>query len=212
MSPILILLGCSAEKQDFADSSVTHPDPFETPTQYTLYEATYGSPDTGIVFPIWYGKITSIDGVFTEGLLGTLYYGLLEEDYLCEALGTLSLTGDVPTSCPDCIWTFDLVVSGTISSGTHCSDFPNAEDGAWDDFRGSFGLVENYVYSYSGGMLTCDWAVLLQNDAWGPSFYLNWWMASGNNYSAVEGDQSDVRFGRYFFDDGDVVYYYYYLW
>lgn len=135
--------------------------------------------DTGVAIMVFaMAGAVDDDGAWAGGLFGNFWYGLKEEDDVCDVIGDLGESGDTPmTQCPDCAWVFDLTVSNTQADGDKCNDiafFAGTEsfDGFWDGTTYSFGWTDSMYYAGTYYQYLFEDVVLVAyNDAWYPFAY-----------------------------------------
>lgn len=153
--------------------------------------------DTGVALMYYLGDAQVIAGEFQAGHFGSRFYGVRQDDFVCQSLGDFVAPAAPAVPCPGCTWAFDLKVANSQADGDFCADF-GVGDGMWDGIDYGWGYAP--TYQYQAYTLT-NVIVLLYGGYWTPFFF---------NYGGeqdVTGDAEDVSFTRLASDQ----YYYYYL-
>jgi hypothetical protein len=126
--------------------------------------------DTGAVAFLFHaGWFEMPEDAFSEAEMGVRYYGLRQDEFVCQVVGSLRPGGNAP-ACPDCDWAFDLgPVVDSVAEGQACDALGAADGGVDGMFDYTWGFATEWVegaYTYENALLMYDggWFVYQYGD------------------------------------------------
>jgi hypothetical protein len=163
------------------------------------------APDTGYATLYFMGGLTATAESFgEESWFGWGFYGLLDEETVCYAVGRMVEDGPVTHECPQCDWAFTL--SGPrdmVEDGPRCDGFAFSLTMFEDYLVGwEWGFADEYALPYADQVIYLDETVLLYQEGYGfwPIAY---------NYGGAGRVTTDGAYVTFYGASGSAYYYYY---